>query len=56
MESDYDSTTSTENRVQLVITLQQIHYWLVSSQHEKEGWKWVYNTYKDWQLQRPFRQ
>ena len=36
------------------VMLQQIHYWLVSSQHEKEGRKWVYNTYKDWQLQMPF--
>jgi len=36
------------------IILQQIHYWLVSSRHEKEGRKWVYNTYKDWQLQMPF--
>ena len=36
------------------IILQQIHYWLVSSQHEKEGRKWVYNTYKEWQLQMPF--
>ena len=36
------------------VMLQQIHYWLVSSQHEKEGRKWVYNTYKDWQLQLPF--
>jgi hypothetical protein len=36
------------------VMLQQIHYWLVSSQHEKEGRKWVYNTYRDWQLQLPF--
>ena len=36
------------------IILQQTHYWLVSSQHEKEGRKWVYNTYKEWQLQMPF--
>jgi uncharacterized phage protein (TIGR02220 family) len=36
------------------IVLQQIHYWLVSSQHEKMGRKWVYNTYKEWQLQMPF--
>src|SRR6476469_758071 len=36
------------------VILQQIHYWLVSSQHEKEGRKWVYNTYKEWQLQMPF--
>ena len=36
------------------IILQQIHYWLVSSQHEKEGRKWVFNTYKEWQSQMPF--
>src|SRR3954452_7320658 len=36
------------------VVLQQIHYWLVSSQHEKEGRKWVYNTYKEWQRQMPF--
>ena len=36
------------------VILQQIHFWLVSSHHEKEGRKWVYNTYKDWQLQMPF--
>jgi len=36
------------------ILLQQIHYWLVSSQHEWEGRKWIYNTYKQWQLQLPF--
>jgi uncharacterized phage protein (TIGR02220 family) len=36
------------------VILQQIHYWLVSSQHEKEGKKWIYNTYKEWQQQMPF--
>src|SRR3954454_13506450 len=36
------------------VMLQQIHYWIVSSQHEKDGRKWVYNTYKEWQLQLPF--
>ena len=36
------------------VMLQQIHYWLISSQHEKDGRKWVYNTYRDWQLQLPF--
>jgi uncharacterized phage protein (TIGR02220 family) len=36
------------------VMLQQIHYWLVSSQHEKDGRKWVYNTYRDWQRQLPF--
>src|SRR4051794_14623443 len=36
------------------VILQQIHYWLVNSQHEKDGRKWVYNTYKEWQVQMPF--
>ena len=36
------------------VMLQQIHYWLESSQHEKEGRKWVYNSYRAWQLQMPF--
>ena len=36
------------------VVLQQIHYWLVTSAHVKEGRKWVFNTYKDWQLQLPF--
>src|SRR4051812_17569770 len=36
------------------VMLQQIHYWLISSRHEKEGRKWVYNTYRAWQLQMPF--
>ena len=36
------------------VVLQQIHYWLVTSAHVKEGKKWVFNTYKDWQLQLPF--
>ncbi|WP_223593606.1 conserved phage C-terminal domain-containing protein [Neobacillus bataviensis] len=34
--------------------LQQIHYWVESSQHVIGGRKWIYNTYKDWQKQFPF--
>src|SRR5262245_9395060 len=34
--------------------LQQIHYWVESSQHVIRGRKWIYNTYKDWQKQFPF--
>src|SRR5213595_188465 len=37
------------------IVLQQIHYWVSSSQHIIEGRKWIYNTYKEWQKQFPFR-
>lgn len=36
------------------IILQQLHYWLKSSKHKKDGDKWIYNTYKDWRLQFPF--
>jgi len=36
------------------IVLQQLHYWLLESKNVKEGNKWVYNTYKDWQKQFPF--
>jgi hypothetical protein len=31
------------------IVLQQIHYWLCTSNHEIEGRKWVPNTYENWQ-------
>ena len=34
------------------IVLQQIHYWLNNVKnkgYEKDGYKWVYNTYKEWQ-------
>ncbi len=36
------------------IILQQVHYWLLTSKHDKDGKRWVYNTYKDWQEQMPF--
>jgi uncharacterized phage protein (TIGR02220 family) len=36
------------------LVLQQIHYWVKSSKHVIEGRKWIYNTYKAWQLQFPF--
>lgn len=36
------------------LVLQQIHYWVKSSTHVIEGRKWIYNTYKKWQLQFPF--
>lgn len=34
------------------IVLQQIHYWINNSRnkgYEQDGFKWVYNTYKEWQ-------
>ncbi|MGO4890326.1 replication protein [Anaerobacillus sp. MEB173] len=36
------------------IVLQQLHYWLEKSNNLIDGYKWVYNTYEDWQLQFPF--
>ncbi|BBW99042.1 DnaD domain-containing protein [Geobacillus subterraneus] len=36
------------------IILQQLHYWLQESQNIHNGYKWVYNTYEDWQRQFPF--
>ncbi|AKM19831.1 Replication initiation and membrane attachment [Geobacillus sp. 12AMOR1] len=36
------------------IILQQLHYWLQESQNIRDGYKWVYNTYEDWQKQFPF--
>jgi DnaD/phage-associated family protein len=36
------------------IVLQQLHYWLERSTHVYEGYKWVYNTYEEWQKQFPF--
>ncbi|MED4978243.1 DnaD domain protein [Geobacillus stearothermophilus] len=36
------------------IILQQLHYWLQESRNIRDGYKWVYNTYEDWQKQFPF--
>lgn len=36
------------------IILQQLHYWLDKSKHVKDGRRWVYNSYADWQEQFPF--
>lgn len=36
------------------IILQQLHYWLQESTNIRDGYKWVYNTYEDWQKQFPF--
>jgi hypothetical protein len=36
------------------IVLQQLHYWLTDSKNIRDGFKWVYNTYEDWQKQFPF--
>jgi uncharacterized phage protein (TIGR02220 family) len=36
------------------IVLQHVHYWLSVSRNEKDGRKWVYNTYEEWKKQMPF--
>jgi hypothetical protein len=36
------------------IFLQQLHYWLRQSGKEREGRRWVYNTYEEWAEQLPF--
>lgn len=36
------------------IVLQQIHYWLLKSNNVRDGRRWVYNSYPNWQKQFPF--
>ena len=36
------------------IILQQIHYWLLRSNNVRDGYKWVYNSYSEWNKQFPF--
>jgi DnaD/phage-associated family protein len=36
------------------IVLQQLHYWLNESNNIRDDFKWVYNTYEDWNKQFPF--
>lgn len=36
------------------IVLQQIHYWLIRSPHVKQGARWIYKTYAEWQEELPF--
>lgn len=36
------------------IVLQQMHYWLGKKSHVRNGQKWVYNSYAEWQKQFPF--
>lgn len=33
---------------------QQLHWWLLTGGHERDGRRWVYNTHKDWQEKFPF--
>ena len=36
------------------LMLQQIHYWLCTAGHERDGRRWIYNSYTDWAAQLPF--
>jgi hypothetical protein len=36
------------------IFLQQLHYWLLRSEHHRDGRFWVYNTYEEWHQQLKF--
>lgn len=36
------------------IFLQQLHYWINANGHEKDGQRWIYNTYSDWGKQMPW--
>ena len=36
------------------IVLQQFHYWIKGSKHERDDRYWVYNTVEEWQKQFPF--
>lgn len=36
------------------LVLQQFHYWLRRSNNIQDGYKWIYNSYPDWNRQFPF--
>jgi uncharacterized phage protein (TIGR02220 family) len=36
------------------VILQKVQFWLSSSNNVKEGKKWIYSSYKDWQKEVPF--
>ena len=36
------------------IVLQHVHYWLLRSSNVRDGHKWVYNSYSNWNKQFPF--
>lgn len=36
------------------LILQQLHYWLQRSNNIKDGYRWVYNSYKNWSKQFPW--
>jgi hypothetical protein len=36
------------------VILQQIQYWLNTSSHEVDGFRWIYNSYTEWSVQFPW--
>lgn len=36
------------------IVLQQIHYWIGRTNNVRDGNKWIYNSYQNWNKQFPF--
>lgn len=45
---------ATEIGLNEAIVLQQIHYWLKKSNHNYDGRRWIYNSYKEWEQHFPF--
>lgn len=47
-------TLATEIGLNEAIVLQQMHYWLKTSNHNYDGKRWIYNSYPKWIEQFPF--
>ncbi len=47
-------TLATEIGLNEAIVLQQMHYWLKNSNHNYDGKRWIYNSYKEWEQHFPF--
>lgn len=45
---------ATEIGLNEAIVLQQMHYWLKKSNHNYDGRRWIYNSYKEWEQHFPF--
>jgi len=42
-------TLAVEIGLNEAIILQQMHFWLITSEHFYEGQFWIYNSYSQWQ-------
>jgi len=47
-------TLATLLGIDKAIILQQIQYWICTSPHDREGQKWIYNSYEEWAKQFPW--